>query len=83
MVTKLVQNTCNQNRKKTIHNYLKNVPSKKKGHPTTNFDNILLIVIKDNNILELQSHLEHNDFINKLATIIKQMLHMYQKNIIE
>jgi hypothetical protein len=83
MVTKLVQNTCSQKRRKTIHNYLKNVPSKKKGHPTTNFDNIFPIVIKDNNILELQSLLEHNDFTNKLATIIKQMLYMYQTNIIE
>jgi len=41
--------------RKTIQNYLKNVPSKKKGHPTINFDNILPIVTKDNNILELQA----------------------------
>jgi hypothetical protein len=58
MVVKLVQNTCTHNMRKTIQNYLKNVPSKKKGHPTINFDNILPIVTKDNNILELQGLLE-------------------------
>jgi hypothetical protein len=36
-----------------MHNYLKNVPSKKMWHFLVNFDNILYIVIKDNTILEL------------------------------
>jgi len=65
MVIKLVQNTCIHNRRKTIHNYLKYVPSKKRRHPTINYDNILLTLAKDNNILELQGLLEHNDFIGK------------------
>ncbi len=53
------------------------MPSKKKGHPTINFDGIIPIVIKDNNVFELQGLLEHNDFINKVVTKIKQMLYMY------
>ncbi len=82
MAIRLVQNTCTRNRKKIINNYLRNVPSKKKGHLATNFDNIMLIVIKYNNTLELQGFLEHNDCISKLVTIFK-MLNMYQSNIIE
>jgi hypothetical protein len=34
----------------------------------------MLAITKDNNILELQGPFEHNDFIGKLATKIKQML---------
>ncbi len=74
MVTRLVQNTCICNRRKTIHNYLRDVPNKKKKHPTINSNNILLAITKDNNILELQGLLEHNDFIGKPAIKIKQML---------
>jgi hypothetical protein len=74
MATKLVQNTCIHNKRKIIHNYLKNVPSKKRGHPIINSNNILLDVAKDNNILELQSFLEHNNFSRKSAIIIKPML---------
>jgi hypothetical protein len=44
---------------------------------------MLHVVTKDNNIFELQHFLEHNDFISKLTTRIKQMLYMYQANIIE
>jgi len=73
VVTKLVQNTCTRNILK-IHNYLKYVPSKKRRHPPTSFHNILSTIAKDNNILKLQGLLEHNDFIGKLATKIKQML---------
>ncbi len=71
MVIRLVQNTCIHNRRKTIHNYLKHVPSKKRRHPTINDDNILLIVAKDNIILELQGILEHNNFIGKPTTKIQ------------
>jgi hypothetical protein len=53
MATKLVQNRSTHNVKKKIHNYLKSVPSKKRRHPPIGFDIILLIVIKNNNILEL------------------------------
>jgi len=74
MTTKLVQNTCIHNKKKKINNYLKYVQSKKRRHPTTNFNNILHVVAKDNNILELQSLFEHNDFTSKPITKIKQML---------
>jgi hypothetical protein len=74
MATRLVQNTCIHKKRKTIHNYLKNVPSKKKGHPITNSNNILLDVAKVNSILELQSFLEHNNFTRKSAIIIEPML---------
>jgi hypothetical protein len=61
---------------------LENVPNKKKEHLATNYDNILPIVTKDNNIVELQGFLEHNDFTNK-PTTIKQMSNMYQSSTIE
>ncbi len=83
MVTRLVQTTCTHNREKKIHNYLKNVLSKKKGHLFINFDNIFLVISKDNSFFELQGLLEQNDFTNKLTTKIKQMLYMYQTSIIE
>jgi len=54
---------------------------RRRGQLAINFDNILPTIPKDNNILELQV-LEHNDFTSKLA-IIKQLLNMYQNNIIE
>jgi hypothetical protein len=60
--------------KKIIHNYLRNVPSKKRSHLPTNFDNILPFVIKDNNILELRGILKHNDFTSKLARRITYAL---------
>jgi hypothetical protein len=54
------------------------MPSKKKGHPATNFDSSLFIVGKDiNSIFQLQGLLEHIGFKNKLAAI-KQMLNMYK-----
>jgi hypothetical protein len=49
----------------------------------TNFDNILHVVTKDNNILELQGFLEHNDFTNKTEMKILKILYMYQTSIIE
>jgi hypothetical protein len=54
------------------------VLSKKKGHLVINFDNILLVIAKDNSFFELQGLLEQNDFTNKLTTKIKQMLYMYK-----
>jgi hypothetical protein len=74
MAIRPVQNTCIHNRRKTIHNYTINVPSKKRRHLATNFDSILLVVAKDNDILELQGLLEHNNFIDKPKIRIKQML---------
>jgi hypothetical protein len=68
MVTRLVQNTCIHNRRKTIHNYLKDVPNKKKNHPTINSNSIMPAITKDNNILELQGLLEHNDLLAKLQS---------------
>jgi len=44
------------------------------------FDDILLIVIKDDNILELQGLLEHKDFTNKLATKIAHAMLIYVLN---
>jgi hypothetical protein len=61
--------------RKIIHNYFKNVPSKKKWHSPIDSNNVLSIVTKDNNIFKLQSLLEHNDFACKLAIkIIHAML---------
>jgi len=57
--------------KKEIHNYLKYVPSKKRRHPSINSNIILHVIRKDNNILELQGLLEHNDFTSKPTTKIK------------
>jgi hypothetical protein len=53
------------------------------GHPSIDFYSILLIIAKDNNIFELQNLLKHNDFTNKLATKIKQILIYVLKIIIE
>jgi hypothetical protein len=77
MVNRLVQNTSPHSKKKRIHNYLKNVPSKKRWHPPINFDNILLVVTKDNNIFELQCLLEHNDFTSKPTTSITHAVLIY------
>jgi hypothetical protein len=41
------------------------VPSKKRWHSTSNFDSILHVITKDNNIIKLQGLLEHNDFASK------------------
>jgi hypothetical protein len=56
------------------------VPNKKRWHPMIDFDDILLIVIKDDNILELQGLLEHKDFTNKLATKIAHAMLIYVLN---
>jgi hypothetical protein len=65
----LVQNTCTCKMRKAINNYLKNMPSKKRGHLASNCGNILPTIINDNNILELQGLLEHNGSTSELATI--------------
>jgi len=72
----LIQNTCiHKKRNLTIHNNLINVPNKKKGYLAFNSNSILPIVTKDNNILELQGLLEHNNFTSiESTTKIKQML---------
>jgi hypothetical protein len=55
-------------------NNLINVPSKKEYLATTS-NNIFPIITKDNNILELQGLLEHNNFTSiEFVTKIKQML---------
>jgi hypothetical protein len=46
MPIRLVQNSCTHNKIKTIHNCFRNVLSKKKGHPTINYDNIILKILK-------------------------------------
>jgi hypothetical protein len=71
MVDKFVQNTCTHNMRKTIHNYLINVQSKKTKQPTIDSNNISPIVTKDYNILESQGLLEHNDLTNKPITKIE------------
>ncbi len=49
-------------RQKKIHNFLLNVPCKKRWHFANTSNTILSIVTNDNNILKLQSLLELNDF---------------------
>jgi hypothetical protein len=44
------------------------VLSNKTWHSSIDFKNILLVVTKDNNILELQGLFEHNNFVGKAAT---------------
>jgi hypothetical protein len=47
------------------------VPSKKRRHFSTYSDNILPTRTKNNNILELQHFLKHNDFVGKSANKFK------------
>jgi len=68
--TKLVQNTSTHNKRKVNYNYFKNVLSKKRWHPSIDFDSILFDLTKDINIHEWQGLLKYNDLINKLATRI-------------
>jgi hypothetical protein len=74
MVIKLVHNTTTHNMRKRIHNYLKNVPCKKRWHSTNASNNILSNVTKDNNILDL---LEQNDFDGKLVKIFNDVMLIY------
>jgi hypothetical protein len=61
--------------RKITHNYFKNVTSKKKWHSPIDFDSVLSIATKENNIFKLWSLLEHNDFACKIAIkIIHAML---------
>jgi hypothetical protein len=53
MIIILVQNTNIDNKWKWIHNYFKNVPNKKKFHFANDFNNILFVATKDNDIFEL------------------------------
>jgi len=65
MVIRLVQDINIHNRRKKIYNYFWNVPSEKRWHSFNDFDNIMFVVAKDSDILELQGLLEHRDFDNK------------------
>jgi hypothetical protein len=67
---KLVQNTSIHNKRKKIHNYLKNVPCKKKWHFAIDSNDILSITTKNNNNFELQSLLKDNDFVSKFVNYI-------------
>jgi len=59
MITKLVQNTLSiRNKTKKIHIYYINVPHKKRWQFPTNYNIILHVVAKDNNIFELNGPLE-------------------------
>jgi len=65
----------------TTDNYFRDVPSKKMIS-STYFDNILPIIIKNNNIFELQGFLKHNDFACKSTNKFKiAMLINYNKSI--
>ncbi len=70
MASKLIQNTNTHNQGKIINNYLRNVPCKKRRQSSTNCNKSLIVVTKVNNVLKLQSFLEHNHFgckpINKV-----------------
>jgi hypothetical protein len=63
MAIRLVQNLSTHNNKKRIHNFFLNVPREKRWHFANTSNSIFFsIVTNDNNILKLQSLLEHNDF---------------------
>ncbi len=70
MTIKLVQNINIHSKKNKSHNYFKNVPNKKMWHSTIDYNNILSIIAKDNNIFELQSLLEDYDFACKHTNYI-------------
>jgi hypothetical protein len=74
---RLVQNTSTHNGRKKIHNYFRNVPCKKRWHSLTNYNSILFVVIKDNNILELQSLSEHDAFASKPIKTFNHVMLIY------
>ncbi len=80
MAIRLVQNTSPHTRKKRIHNYFRNVPCKKRWHSLTNYNTFFFLVIKDNNILELQSLFEHNVFANKPTKKFNHVMLIYATN---
>ncbi len=47
------------------------MPSKKRRNSSIYFDSILPIITKNNNILELQGFLKHNDFFGKYINKFK------------
>jgi hypothetical protein len=57
------------------------VLSKKRWDSSIDFKSILLVVTKDNNIVELQGLFEHNDFVSKPTT--RCNVNIYPINIIE
>jgi hypothetical protein len=66
----LIQNTNIYNQGKIIHNYLRNVPCKRRRYFSINFGKILYAITHlVNNISKLQSFLEHNHFGCKLANM--------------
>jgi hypothetical protein len=50
------------------------VPNKKKCHFVNDYNSILFVVTKDNNIFEFENHFEHNDFVNKLSIMSKNAM---------
>jgi hypothetical protein len=50
------------------------VPSKKKRRSPTNYDSILFVITRNNDIFELQSLLEHNDYTCKLIIKIIHLM---------
>jgi hypothetical protein len=47
------------------------MPNKKRRNSSIYSDNILSIITKNNNILELQGFLKHNDFVGKSINKLK------------
>jgi hypothetical protein len=71
MTLGLIQNTNIYNQGKVIHNYLRNVPCKRRRHFSINFGrNLFAITHLVNSISKLKSFLEHNHFGCKLANKI-------------
>jgi len=77
MVIRLVQNINTNNNKKRIHNFLLNVPCKKRWHFANASNSILSIVTNDNNILKSQSLVEHNDFAYKPEKTFNNFMLVY------
>ncbi len=53
---------------------------KKRWHSFTNYNTILFVGIKDNDILELQSLLEHNAFASKPTKTFNHVMLIYATN---
>jgi len=68
-----LQNTSNHNKWKIIHNYFRDVPSKKRWNYPTNFDNIF----------QLQGFLEHNALTSKLAIKFTHAMLLYPSSTIK
>lgn len=75
-----IQNTNIYNQGKIMHNYLRNMPCKRRRHFSINFGRSLFaITYLVNSISKLQNLLEHNQFGCKLANKIQHSMLIFLK----